>query len=251
MKDNFSAKPAVLESSAPKATVHGIGPNGYLKMDFEGEKCIGVGTLSAVEETIGTDGRITIFCRLVHTTPTELAPPRQTPVSFECVGADDQKLYRFRGLLRRKNRSAPPHPKRSELLTAASRQLADPQSPLAPSNCLSPAERKTDAVNAKTKKSNCERQKKRRQPEDTEAAIAELKWVNAMTEAGVDANIKMTTISLHTNESRATLERKLKQGLLPPPRIRGRLRYWSLKDVNAYLTGRWPPKPESGDTAGQ
>lgn len=246
MEKKSAAKPV-----APQATFHGISPNGYLRLVYCGKKYIGVGTLFVMRRKTGTDGRIARFFRRVHETPTELVPPRRQPVSIECIGVHDQKRYRFRGLLKPKKHDALRSPMKATPAGAAEPLLREALSASTVVNKLPPAHLQGDASQSAvstpamdTKKQRATaRIKARHRPQDTDAAIAELKWVKAMIEACIDANVKLSTICLLSSKSRATLERELTQGRLPPPRIRGRLRYWSLNDVHAYLTGTWPSLP--------
>lgn len=251
MEENPLIKPEV-----PHAIFHGTGPNGYFKLIYKGKKYVGVGELLVEEQKIGTDGRLATFYRSEHKTPSKLAPPGRQPVSIVCVGYSDQKRYRFRGLLRKKSRDALQSPVQADPVNAEKPLAGKALSVSTEVSQSSPAEGHGQApqtggpATAKdSEKSDLEKivpvtgTRARRRPQDTEAAIAELKWVMSMIEAGIDANIKLSTICLLASKSRATLERELTFGKLPPPRIRGRLRYWSLNDVNAYLTGTWPATP--------
>jgi predicted DNA-binding transcriptional regulator AlpA len=253
MEDSTVINSAVSEAVTPKSSFHGLSPSGYIKLLHNRKKYLGVGTLFAIERKTGMDGRAATSCNLIHKTPTELAPPRRRPVSFECVGADDHKQYRFRGLLWAKSRDGSHVQSDADSLITSDSQHGKVVPISTSSDGSSSASGQDNALQGAdllpteqiNKQHGTARTKTRRHPKDTEAAITELKWLKAMIEAGIDANIKLSTISLLTAKSRATLERELKHGKLPQPRIRGRLRYWSLNEVHAYLIGTWPAMPAS------
>lgn len=58
----------------------------------------------------------------------------------------------------------------------------------------------------------------------------------------------ISTLCKHICLSHATVEHWVKQGLLPPPKLRGGKRMWKWKDVDRYLEEGGPNVAPSADT---
>lgn len=68
----------------------------------------------------------------------------------------------------------------------------------------------------------------------------------AAYQAGLNPDLKLEEVCALLNESRATVYRKIKLRLFPPPTKRGRGSFWTMDVIRAYQQGTWTPPDLNG-----
>jgi predicted DNA-binding transcriptional regulator AlpA len=254
------------QSVAATCTYHGISTMGNIKLIHDGIKVLAYGTLHEIVDQPHSQRHPTSKDVLVHRTP-DVLKPNQREISIVCIGTDGKK-YRFSGVLEDKKKRGPacaaiddtsstvPAISAGSVSSGSHVSIPSPSPDSGKDPAAIHAPQFADTANTSPAVSSArggirtgKPPSKRRSTAKKGVSSDDIAMVIAMRAAKQEHPVPLRMVLHLVQLARASVYRKIEQGIFPASKKRGRSSIWSLVELDLYLAGKWPPaSSQEGET---